>query len=161
MAAGDGARPQRSEEPKNTRTKLPDRRRLLGFVIEWPQGSKRTWSIQVGFDAACFVREIFGDGPKSGTDMHAVLDDGCILASIALQFGATIQDLAHAVSREASRPDAPAASIVGVAIEAAARQERWVREGSDDGRAADGRPGGEGRPSSAGNPIGPAPGDRT
>ena len=99
---------------------LPPRRLTVTVGIEW---ANRAWSISVGFDDALQVREIFADGHKSGTDVEAILDDACILISMLLQSGASIQDLAEKLGREGVDPTAPASSIVGIAIKRAAEVE--------------------------------------
>lgn len=99
---------------------LPARREAVTILIVW-EGTP--WSISVGFDESWRVREIFADGHKTGTDIEAILDDACILTSMLLQSGANIADLADKLGREGVKPEAPAASIVGLAIKKAAEIE--------------------------------------
>lgn len=111
------------------RHQLPPRRLTVTNNIEW---ARRAWSISVGFDDALKVREIFADGHKSGTELEAILDDACILISMLLQAGASIQDLAEKLGREGVDPSAPASSIpssiLGLAIKRASEVEQAYGE---------------------------------
>lgn len=84
-----------------TRTPLPERRESRLVDIEF---DGRRYTICVGFDLAGQPREVFVDGDRSpvagakeGSAMRAILSDACILASIALQYGARPFELRHSL----------------------------------------------------------------
>lgn len=105
------------------RTRLPSRRLANHHELVW---RGKLLSITVGFDDATprRVREIFADGHKVGSDRDAEIDDFCTMASMLLQSGWAIEDLQHRLSREATDPDAPAASIFGFILKFAAKCEK-------------------------------------
>lgn len=109
------------------RSRLPDRRPSQHIELVWgPPGQQRTWSLNVGFDAEGKAREIFADGHKPTSDLEAQLDDTCILVSLLLQSGYSAADLVERLGRDGVYPDAPAASIVGQALKAAAELEAEI-----------------------------------
>ena len=66
------------------------------------------------------ILEVFVTGPKLGSHMRAVLDDASILASLALQGGATPADLAKSMSREPTvmfRPARAPATPIAAAMD--------------------------------------------
>lgn len=111
------------------RIPLPDRRPSETIVFAW---AGREWTITVGFDDSHYVREIFADGAKIGSEREAELDDACILISMLLQSGWLIQDLLAKLSRQGIDPEAPAASVFGlmckIAAEAETRRQKLVAE---------------------------------
>jgi len=106
------------------RYRLKDRRRSENIRLTW---SNTAWMLTVGFDEQCFAREIFADGSKVGSEMEALLDDACIIVSLALQSGWQIQELVNRLSREATDPASPAASILGLLVKVAAQAEAEMR----------------------------------
>jgi hypothetical protein len=46
--------------------------------------------------------EVFVSAPKVGSDIEAILRDGAILMSFALQHGAPLDELLHAMTRDAA-----------------------------------------------------------
>lgn len=68
------------------RRRLPDRRPSETRTILW-RGTALT--VTAGFcpDTGA-LREVFADGPRHGSDLHAVLADACVVISLALQHGA-------------------------------------------------------------------------
>lgn len=107
------------------RVVLPSRRMSENIDLHW---GGRAWSITIGFDDSSFVREIFADGSKVGSEREAELDDACILISLLLQSGWLISEISARLSREATDRDAPAASILGLAVKVAAEAETHRRE---------------------------------
>ena len=115
--------PDPSLEP---RRKLPNRRPNVSIEFE-TEG--RAYTVTIGFDpgTAC-PREIFISDAKAGSGMDATLNDASILASLALQFGRTPQELAAAMSRlgalhqslEAAQPASP----LGAALDILCRETR-------------------------------------
>ena len=79
-----------------TRSPLPQRRRCetLSFRI-----ANLTYHATLGYYADGRPGEIFLDCSKSGTDVQVAARDSAILASFALQHGATIDSLRLALSR--------------------------------------------------------------
>lgn len=88
-----------------TRQRLPNRRDNESREIEV---GGRSYLVTVGFDPAGQPREIFIHGAKAGSEIDTMMDDAAVMASIALQHGATGADLARSLSR---------ASVLGAAID--------------------------------------------
>lgn len=65
------------------------------------------------------IREVFCLAFKEGTDLQSLLHHGCIMISVALQYGATMGDIAHAMGESdlAKKPR----SIFGLIVRAGAR----------------------------------------
>ena len=107
-----------------TRTALPNRRHSTTVDTTW---DGHAFTVTVGFDSAGFPREVFADNAKGA--MQAVISDACVWASIAMQHGATPQDLAKSLGcipawvngAEGDGPASPigaiAAAIAGVAMD--------------------------------------------
>lgn len=133
------------------RAALPERRENRTEEMIWPPvetfyEKHKRFKVTCGFDRAGRVREIFADGYHTGSAMEALLDDVCILASIALQTGLDVEGLAGSVSRDGAIPvprsdgtqaenPGPAASVVGAMLALAARVE--AAEGPGIARAFD------------------------
>lgn len=88
------------------------------------RGNDSIYRVGFGTDRSGHVREVFCSDGKSGSDRQALLHDGCILLSLALQYGASIKDIAHSMSEltdedSGSRPASPLGAIAwaGVVIE--------------------------------------------
>jgi len=79
-----------------TRKQLPNRRPNVTVETHW-QG--HAISVTVGFHPKHgTAMEVFAD-TQSGGQMQCAVRDGCILASVALQHGATPAELAKSMSR--------------------------------------------------------------
>lgn len=103
------------------RERLPDRRRQISTEIAWGEGAlSQTWTLSVGLDDERNVKEIFVTSILGGSDMEALVDDACVAISLLLQHGMDIAEVAKHLGREGVNPDAPAASILGVAVARAA-----------------------------------------
>jgi hypothetical protein len=78
------------------RTKLPDRRPSVRQRMKWQdgRGSDHFADVSFGFDMKGAIREVFCLANKDGSDMQGLVHDACIAASLALQHGARIQELA-------------------------------------------------------------------
>ena len=102
------------------RETLPERRAsvVVDTVLRTHPAPAYPCAIGVGHFADGRHAEIFVHSEiKSGVELEAVLRDAAVLASIALQYGATIETLCHSLTRDdAGRP----ASLIGGLIEAAA-----------------------------------------
>lgn len=107
-----------------SRRRLPNRRPHLGEAIEW---RGKLWELRVGIDDRAIVREVFCIGPKAGSDTQAYIDDACVVISRGLQHGDTIQGMADGITREPTRLDDPAASLIGLIVAVAARIERELQ----------------------------------
>lgn len=100
------------------RVPLPDRRQNLTVeVVFGGQGL----TVCMGFDPAGTVREVFAAGHKAGSDMRHVIDDACVIISIALQNGITVEALAKSLGRvpipgfdeAGAAPASPIGAILG------------------------------------------------
>ena len=100
-----------------TREPLPNRRDNRHVIIVW-RGALVTVCVGVRDDGR--AAEVFADGWKAGSDMQAVIEDGCVVASHLAQMGRTFAEQAGSVGRdEAGQPT----SIMGRIIDAAAALE--------------------------------------
>jgi hypothetical protein len=95
------------------RHRLPDRRRNAIREVAW---AGQSFTVCVGHDGAGQPLEVFADGQKTGSVMAAVIDDACIVISLALQHGVTPEALAHSLStiptwENGVRLDGPASPI--------------------------------------------------
>ena len=96
-AVTDGNAPKTPDPSLEPRRKLPNRRPNVSIEFE-TEG--RAYTVTVGLDpSTAQPREIFISDAKAGSGMDATLNDASILASLALQFGRTPQELAAAMSR--------------------------------------------------------------
>ena len=75
-----------------TRQPLPNRRPNISAAADW-QG--HAFTVTVGFDAQGNPGEVFCNHAKG--DMAATLADACVLISIALQWGVSVDDLAKSL----------------------------------------------------------------
>lgn len=100
------------------RQQLPNRRPNLTVQTQW---GAHPIAVTVGLDPATAApREVFADTAKGG-QMQATIADACVLISIALQHGISIDALGKSLARE---PDVmaggdanKAASPIGVIVE--------------------------------------------
>ena len=102
-----------------TRRRLPNRRHCITASTLW-QG--HDIEVSVGLDPATGdVVEAFADIAKGGQLQHT-LSDACILASIALQHGATLDELQKTLGSERISVDGRAVveptSPIGAALQA-------------------------------------------
>jgi hypothetical protein len=95
------------------RKALPLRRHCETFEIAYG-GFDKHHTITVGFYNEGNVGEVFINGGKSGEMVQAIARDGAILLSLALQYGADLQTVKHALTRDSR--DAPM-SIIGVVVD--------------------------------------------
>lgn len=104
-----------------TRKTLPNRRPSITVETEW-QGHRL--SVTVGFNPKNgTASEVFAD-TASGGQMQAALRDGCIVASIAMQHGASPAALAKSMSRVADYTGAEGpASPMGAIMEIVAEMQ--------------------------------------
>jgi hypothetical protein len=100
------------------RTRLPGRRLTTTHKVEW-RGD--TFLISVGWatagEGAAVPAEFFIAAPtKAGSDLVAIVEDGCVLGSLLLQHGVPPERLWRAVGRAGHQPHDDAASLLGLAV---------------------------------------------
>jgi hypothetical protein len=95
----------------STRRILPQRRSAETFQLRfWNQPV----SVTVGYYEDGTPGEIFDDAGKTGQDVQSTARDAAIVLSLALQHGATVATIRHAVTRSGN---GEAASILGAIID--------------------------------------------
>ena len=93
------------------RRTLPQRRPAETFDLWfWNQ----SFSVTIGFYPSGEVGEVFIDGGKTGQDIQSTARDAAVVLSLALQHGASIEAIRHAVTRNGS---GEAASILGATVD--------------------------------------------
>jgi hypothetical protein len=102
-----------------TRRRLPNRRPAETFDIE--AGALR-YTTTVGYYPDGRIGEIFITNHKAGSQAGILASDAAVAASLALQYGAPIETLRHALMRDSrGKPSGP----LGVVLdELAAEEER-------------------------------------
>ena len=95
------------------RRALPARRSSDTFEIPFG-GLNRRHTITVGYYDSGEIGEVFISGGKSGEAVEAIARDGAVLLSIALQYGASLDTIRHAITRDSQ--DQPQ-SIVGAVVD--------------------------------------------
>jgi hypothetical protein len=114
---------------------LPQRRASENFNIRfWNQD----FNVTAGRYPDGSLGEIFIDGGKSGQDVQSTARDAAILLSLALQFGATVETIRHAVTRSGN---GEAASMMGAIV------DKMAVLAVDGAAAASSSPATEGLPS--------------
>jgi hypothetical protein len=83
-----------------------------------------TYNGSIGFYADGRVGEIFLDCSKSGTEAQIASRDSAIIASFALQHGASLKSLRSALTR---RPDGSAEGPLGVLLDLLQEEESGER----------------------------------
>jgi len=115
----------------NFRERLPDRREGHTLKIVWRLlgGQEINLYATIGYYADGRVGEVFGDTAKSGTDMEALISDGCILISLALQHGVPLSLVAEALgeNRAEGASEGPPASPLGMIAREALLLEKEMR----------------------------------
>ena len=93
------------------RRTLPQRRASETFTLRfWNQN----FTITIGRFPDGVIGEVFIDGGKSGQDIQSTARDAAVVLSLALQHGAPIEAIRHAVTRSGS---GEAASILGATVD--------------------------------------------
>ena len=117
----DSRPPHAPQHLDQGRERLPNRRPSVMRAVHWrgPDGAETEYQIGIGFYANGHPAEVFADGPKVGSAMRLLLEDGCVIISLALQHGVPPAALAHSLGRlpiddVESRP----ASVIGAVVEA-------------------------------------------
>lgn len=101
------------------RQRLPNRRPSVVLPIEWvgPDGQPFECAVGIGFHLDGRVAEVFASDLKIGSAMRALLEDACVITSIALQSGVTPEALGRSLGRVPvlERASAPA-SVIGAIV---------------------------------------------
>ncbi|MEY9364828.1 hypothetical protein ABH994_007549 [Bradyrhizobium yuanmingense] len=92
---------------------LPQKRRAETFEIAWG-GFDRRFAVTLGYYPDGGIGEVFITGGKSGQEIEAIARDGAVAISLALQYGARIDSLVSAITRdEHGNPS----SIIGAVLD--------------------------------------------
>lgn len=81
------------------RNLLPPRRFAETYSLEWG-GFNKGFTVTLGLYHNLSIGEVFITGGKSGEQVEASARDGAVLISLALQHGASIETIAHAITRD-------------------------------------------------------------
>jgi hypothetical protein len=93
------------------RQRLPNRRRSETIEFERDGSSFR---ITVGYFADNSVGEVFMNADRVNSSLDAQISDSAIIVSLCLQWGASLQEITHALKRDAQ---GHAASPIGAALD--------------------------------------------
>lgn len=95
------------------RRTLPNRRAAETFDLTFG-GVDRRYAVSVGYYEDGSLGEVFISGGKSGEQVEAIARDGAVVLSLALQYGASLQSIASAITcDEQGNPS----SIVGAVVD--------------------------------------------
>jgi hypothetical protein len=97
---------------------LPQRRAAETFTVEWG-GMAGKFAVTLGYYENGELGEIFINGGKSGEQVEAIARDAAVILSMALQFGARLETIAAAVTRDSQ--GAPS-SIIGAVLDELTRR---------------------------------------
>lgn len=104
---------------------LPPRRMNASVAAEF-EGMPLT--ICIGFDLAGRPLEVFASGHKSGSTLQRLIDDACVLVSLALQHGVAAEALGKSLGRlpvwRGGAPVEGPASAIGLIVEAVTEASR-------------------------------------
>jgi hypothetical protein len=95
------------------RRTLAMRRSAETFDISFG-GLNRSYAVTLGFYEDGSLGEVFISGGKSGEAVEAIARDGAVLLSLALQYGARIENMASAITRDGQGEPS---SIIGAVID--------------------------------------------
>jgi uncharacterized protein YkuJ len=95
----------------SARRRLPNRRR--SETIEFERDGS-TFRITVGYFPNNEVGEVFVNGDRANSTLDALVSDSAIAVSLALQHGASLQEIAHALKRDSH---GRATSPIGAALD--------------------------------------------
>lgn len=119
MTVDDGARmtvdPKPRRRPANRR--LAETRRV---IYERPDGNTTKIIVTVGYEAETPTRPIevfYSEGFRSGSDLEFTVQDACVLISLLLQHGVSIDRIAASMStRETADADLTSGEFVAPAV---------------------------------------------
>jgi hypothetical protein len=111
---------------------MPGRRTGFTEPLTFREGEagEITTFITCNFDAYGRIREVFCADPRVGSDIHALLTDGCILISIYLQTGGEPELLPGSLgeNRAEGEKSGPPSSILGAVARAILRLQQHYNE---------------------------------
>jgi hypothetical protein len=104
-----------------TRSRLPNRRPSRTIRVQW--GNHRL-HVTIGFcpTTAAPKELFFSDGMKSGSDLRHTVEDACVLVSLLLQRGATIEEIGKSMGTVDAMGQVSPASIIGAIVNALAAE---------------------------------------
>lgn len=111
-----------------TRERLPQRRRTETFDIQHVEtsGASSPYVLSVGLYDNGRIGEVFIDSPKNGSTLGLICHDAAVLISIALQHGASIEELRSSVARQSDdilSPGGLPQSVIGSVLDELARKQ--------------------------------------
>lgn len=108
-----------------TRQALPQRRFSETFDFVFPQGTDKSYALTLGVYEGGRVGEVFLASHKhAGSQADLAARDTAILISFGLQHGATLAELAHAMTHNADgKPEGIAGIVLTLLLD-------WEREAS-------------------------------
>ncbi|WP_461321534.1 TSCPD domain-containing protein [Bradyrhizobium barranii] len=92
---------------------MPLRRQAETFEMSFG-GVNRCYAVSLGFYEDGARGEVFISGGKSGEAVEAIARDGAVLLSLALQYGAQIENMASAITRDGQGQPS---TIIGAVID--------------------------------------------
>lgn len=107
------------------RRPMPQRRPSVTRKVVLPTaGGEHRFHVTLGRDPSDgrIVEAFYADGQKTGTELRASIEDACVLISLLLQRGVTLDEVSHSLGTVPILGEAAPASPVG-AIVAVMRQE--------------------------------------
>lgn len=108
---------------------LPQRRNSMTFELSHG-GMNFDYAVTAGFYPDNRIGEIFIAGGKSGETIEAIARDAAVLMSIALQHGASLETLQHAITRNSQEEPF---TIMGAVIDELIKHEQSFRGNNRDG----------------------------
>lgn len=108
------------------RRRPPDRRLSITTRAVWAtETAEHAFHITAGFDPATgqLVEVFYADGQKSGASLRDTVQDACVLISLLLQHGASVQDIGKSLSTAPVFGEDRPATILGVITDALADLE--------------------------------------
>lgn len=107
-----------------TREALPNRRRIEHFDLVC---NGILYTVGVGLYPDGRVGEIFLDSGKAGTDLRRNTHDMAAAVSIALQHGATVEEMSHTFS-QANENDLEPGGILGAVLNRLMADEQQLKQ---------------------------------
>jgi hypothetical protein len=112
---------------------LPQRRQAETFDLDFG-GLAKAHTITIGFYEDGSIGEVFINGGKSGEIVEAMARDAAVILSMALQFGANLEDVQKAITRD-GQDDAQ--SIIGVVVDRMAKLLGAATEERENGERSE------------------------
>jgi hypothetical protein len=117
-----------NKPPIMTRTAMPDRRQSVTTNVAWtsPAGPDQKLVVTYGFDVRNRIREAFCSSFRASTDVCALANDACIMLSLLLQYGFTLEAISQKLgeNRQEGVGAGPPASMIGAIIRKGLEIER-------------------------------------